>query len=349
MATDVRLWRCPTPPTCGWPWPRRPGTPRSSTCSSERALATAARGGHRRSPPWCGCPAPSSCRWCASSSPARHDAVVALGVVVRGGTPHFEYVCDAVTAGLTRVSLDEGAPVGNGVLTTQHPRAGRGPLGRPGQRRGQGRGGVPRRAAHRAACCATCGRTHEHAADAGSPRRWRRRGDRRGDRGACAPRERVGRLDRRRRGVRRVRGGRRRCCAPATTGVYFRLADQIAMVRHRGADRGRGAAARPAAGARRRRRHRGAQRAGDRARCPGTWWSAWRSPTAPRGPGWSCIGDDYLPVLAIQAVDGQRAVDGDPRACAPCTPRRGDAADRAGDHGGVHRCAGDEGARSDRT
>jgi 6,7-dimethyl-8-ribityllumazine synthase len=48
----------------------------------------------------------------------RHDAVVALGVVIRGGTPHFEYVCDAVTVGLTRVSLDEGVPVGNGVLTT---------------------------------------------------------------------------------------------------------------------------------------------------------------------------------------------------------------------------------------
>ncbi|TQM84201.1 6,7-dimethyl-8-ribityllumazine synthase [Saccharothrix saharensis] len=47
-----------------------------------------------------------------------HDAVVALGVVVRGGTPHFEYVCDAVTAGLTRVALDSSTPVGNGVLTT---------------------------------------------------------------------------------------------------------------------------------------------------------------------------------------------------------------------------------------
>ncbi|MEU7818294.1 6,7-dimethyl-8-ribityllumazine synthase [Pseudonocardia sp. NPDC049154] len=47
-----------------------------------------------------------------------HDAVVALGVVVRGGTPHFEYVCDSVTAGLTRVALDESTPVGNGVLTT---------------------------------------------------------------------------------------------------------------------------------------------------------------------------------------------------------------------------------------
>ncbi|MCU1588767.1 MAG: 6,7-dimethyl-8-ribityllumazine synthase [Frankiales bacterium] len=46
-----------------------------------------------------------------------HDAVVALGVVIRGGTPHFDYVCDAVTAGLTRVALDSHTPVGNGVLT----------------------------------------------------------------------------------------------------------------------------------------------------------------------------------------------------------------------------------------
>ena len=48
---------------------------------------------------------------------ADHDAVVALGVVVRGGTPHFDYVCDSVTAGLTRISLDERTPIGNGVLT----------------------------------------------------------------------------------------------------------------------------------------------------------------------------------------------------------------------------------------
>ena len=46
-----------------------------------------------------------------------HDAVAALGVVIRGGTPHFEYVCDAVTFGLTRVSLDSHTPVRNGVLT----------------------------------------------------------------------------------------------------------------------------------------------------------------------------------------------------------------------------------------
>ena len=47
------------------------------------------------------------------------DAVVCLGAVVRGGTPHFDYVCDSVTAGLTRVALDEGTPVGNGVLTCE--------------------------------------------------------------------------------------------------------------------------------------------------------------------------------------------------------------------------------------
>ena len=55
----------------------------------------------------------------AQALAATHDAVVALGVVVRGGTPHFEYVCDSFTAGLTRVALDSGKPVGNGVLTTE--------------------------------------------------------------------------------------------------------------------------------------------------------------------------------------------------------------------------------------
>ena len=47
----------------------------------------------------------------------RHDAVACLGAVIRGGTPHFEYVCDAVTYGLSRVALDTGTPLGNGVLT----------------------------------------------------------------------------------------------------------------------------------------------------------------------------------------------------------------------------------------
>jgi 6,7-dimethyl-8-ribityllumazine synthase len=45
------------------------------------------------------------------------EVVIALGVVIRGGTPHFEYVCQAVTDGLTRVQLDSGIPIGFGVLT----------------------------------------------------------------------------------------------------------------------------------------------------------------------------------------------------------------------------------------
>jgi 6,7-dimethyl-8-ribityllumazine synthase len=45
------------------------------------------------------------------------DAVVALGVVIRGGTPHFEYVCQAATVGLTEVAVSTGVPVGFGVLT----------------------------------------------------------------------------------------------------------------------------------------------------------------------------------------------------------------------------------------
>ncbi len=49
----------------------------------------------------------------------RCDAVVALGVVIRGETAHFDYVCDAVTAGLTRVALDEQTPVAHGVLTVE--------------------------------------------------------------------------------------------------------------------------------------------------------------------------------------------------------------------------------------
>ena len=53
----------------------------------------------------------------AAELAAPHDAVACLGAVIRGGTPHFDYVCDAVTYGLTRVSLDTGTPVGNGVLT----------------------------------------------------------------------------------------------------------------------------------------------------------------------------------------------------------------------------------------
>jgi 6,7-dimethyl-8-ribityllumazine synthase len=53
----------------------------------------------------------------AAALARKHDAVACLGAVIRGGTPHFDYVCDAVTYGLARVALDSGVPVGNGVLT----------------------------------------------------------------------------------------------------------------------------------------------------------------------------------------------------------------------------------------
>ena len=46
-----------------------------------------------------------------------YDAVVALGVVIRGGTPHFDFVCNAATDGLNRVALDTGVPIGFGLLT----------------------------------------------------------------------------------------------------------------------------------------------------------------------------------------------------------------------------------------
>ena len=46
------------------------------------------------------------------------DGVVALGAVIRGDTPHFDYVCQAVTSGIGRLALDYGKPVIFGILTT---------------------------------------------------------------------------------------------------------------------------------------------------------------------------------------------------------------------------------------
>jgi 6,7-dimethyl-8-ribityllumazine synthase len=66
------------------------------------------------------------------------DAIVALGVVVRGGTPHFEYVCQAVTDGLTRVALDTGVPVGFGVLTCDDDDQARDRAGLEGSREDKG-------------------------------------------------------------------------------------------------------------------------------------------------------------------------------------------------------------------
>jgi len=60
------------------------------------------------------------------------DAVVALGVIIRGGTPHFEFVSNAATDGLTRVALDTGKPVGFGVLTLDDEAQGIARAGLPG-------------------------------------------------------------------------------------------------------------------------------------------------------------------------------------------------------------------------
>jgi len=66
------------------------------------------------------------------------DAVVALGVIIRGGTPHFEYVSSAATDGLTRVALDTGKPVGFGVLTTDDEQQGLDRAGLPGSKEDKG-------------------------------------------------------------------------------------------------------------------------------------------------------------------------------------------------------------------
>jgi 6,7-dimethyl-8-ribityllumazine synthase len=74
----------------------------------------------------------------AAELAAAHDAVACLGAVIRGGTPHFEYVCDAVTAGLTRVALDARTPVGNGVLTCDTLEQARDRCGLDGSREDKG-------------------------------------------------------------------------------------------------------------------------------------------------------------------------------------------------------------------
>ncbi|MFT4230152.1 MAG: 6,7-dimethyl-8-ribityllumazine synthase [Microbacterium sp.] len=66
------------------------------------------------------------------------DAVVALGVIIRGGTPHFEFVSAAATDGLTRVALDTGKPVGFGVLTLDDEQQGLDRAGLPGSHEDKG-------------------------------------------------------------------------------------------------------------------------------------------------------------------------------------------------------------------
>ncbi|WP_425309777.1 6,7-dimethyl-8-ribityllumazine synthase [Ammonicoccus fulvus] len=74
----------------------------------------------------------------ASRLAGNHDAVVALGVVIRGGTPHFDYVCSAATQGLTDVSVRTGVPVGFGVLTCDNEQQALDRAGLPGSAEDKG-------------------------------------------------------------------------------------------------------------------------------------------------------------------------------------------------------------------
>ena len=75
---------------------------------------------------------------CKTALEAGADAVVALGVIIRGGTPHFEYVSSAATDGLTRVALDTGKPVGFGVLTLDDEQQGLDRAGLAGSKEDKG-------------------------------------------------------------------------------------------------------------------------------------------------------------------------------------------------------------------
>ena len=67
-----------------------------------------------------------------------YDAIVALGVVIRGGTPHFEYVCNAATDGLGRVALDHQTAVGFGLLTCDDEQQALDRSGLPGSKEDKG-------------------------------------------------------------------------------------------------------------------------------------------------------------------------------------------------------------------
>jgi 6,7-dimethyl-8-ribityllumazine synthase len=75
----------------------------------------------------------------AAALARQHDAVVCLGLVLRGGTPHFDYVCEAVTTGCTRVALDTNVPIGFGVLTCETEEQALDRSGLPGAHEDKGR------------------------------------------------------------------------------------------------------------------------------------------------------------------------------------------------------------------
>ena len=76
---------------------------------------------------------------CQAYAREGYDAVIALGVIIRGGTPHFEYVSAAATDGLNRVALDTGVPIGFGLLTTDDEAQALDRAGLPDSREDKGR------------------------------------------------------------------------------------------------------------------------------------------------------------------------------------------------------------------
>lgn len=83
------------------------------------------------------------------------DAVIALGVIIRGGTPHFEYVSAAATDGLARVALDTGVPVGFGLLTCDDDAQALDRAGLPDSREDKGREAAEAALATRAVLAST--------------------------------------------------------------------------------------------------------------------------------------------------------------------------------------------------
>ncbi len=75
---------------------------------------------------------------CARLATQGFDTLVALGVVIRGGTPHFDYVCQAATWGLTQVAVTTGIPVGFGVLTCDNEQQALDRAGLPGSSEDKG-------------------------------------------------------------------------------------------------------------------------------------------------------------------------------------------------------------------
>lgn len=92
---------------------------------------------------------------CQAAAHGGADAVIALGVIIRGGTPHFEYVSAAATDGLARVALDTGVPVGFGLLTCDDDAQALDRAGLPDSREDKGREAVEAALATRAVLAST--------------------------------------------------------------------------------------------------------------------------------------------------------------------------------------------------